>query len=368
MAWATQVPGGASIDLCASGMRDFVEDPEAESEAEAWLDEPLRLRELSSRARVGEVHADFCRVVGERYGLAPEQVVPTFAASQAIMHACFALLRPGDHVIVERPTYEPLHRVPELLGANVSRLERTFDEGFRLVPDRLAKLLTPRTRAVVLTNLHNPSGVGIRREELVTVAEMAARVGALVLVDEVYLDYAFDLDEAAPWRPAALTVDNAVSWSSTTKAFGFAALRAGWLVTRHPEVLRDLRRAGDYFAVNAPVAGLVAAQRVLRMAPQLQERATRACSRGRAQVEAWLEREGRVDWVAPDAGASCVLRLPKLMSDTDFCQHLREVHDTQLVPGRFFDAPGTVRLSFALDPERLERGLENISASLDALD
>ncbi len=94
----------------------------------------------ASRERTFEVHREFCEAVAERYGVEPECVTPTLGSSQAIMHALFAWVRSGDHVIVERPTYEPLHRVPELLGANVSRLERKFDEGWQVDPHRLAKL------------------------------------------------------------------------------------------------------------------------------------------------------------------------------------------------------------------------------------
>src|SRR5690606_10552809 len=202
-----------------------------------------------------------------------------------------------DHVIVERPTYEALHRVPDLLGANVSRLERTFDEGWEVVPDRLARLLTPRTRAVILSSLHNPSGVAVHTDRLEAVAEMAARVGALVLVDEVYLDYAFDPAGAPGWRPACLAVDNAVSWSSSTKAFGFGALRAGWIVTRNPDAAKALNVAADYFAVDPPIAGYMIATQVLDSAPRIMARTDARVSVGRAIVEDWLAQESRASWV-----------------------------------------------------------------------
>lgn len=368
MAWAKTEPTGAGIDLCASGMSDFADETQFDDpELAALFERPIDPREISRRSAQSDILPRFCARVAARYGLDAGQVIPSFGASQSIMQACFALVRPGDHVIVERPTYEPMHRVPELLGANVSRLERTFDESWAVLPERLAKLLTPRTSAVILSNLHNPSGVAISDAALREIAEMANRVGALVLVDEVYMDYAFDAEGEHPWRSAVLGIDNAVVWSSTTKAFGFGALRAGWILTRHPEALRDLRLGADYFAVDPPLAGFLQATRVLEAADALAARARKACDRGKARVAAWLAEETRVQWVEPDAGASCVLRLPKLMDVAAFCEHLRREHDTQVVPGRFFDAPNTVRLSFAGDPEQLARGLANISATLDAL-
>lgn len=367
MAWAKRERGPGTIDLTASGMPDFLADDGTGLPLEGPFAGQIDVARLSRRSERVSVMREFREAVARRYGLEPENVVPTFGASQAIMHVCFALLRAGDHVIVERPTYEALHRVPELLGANVSRLERTFDEGWEVVPDRLARLLTPRTRAVILSSLHNPSGVAVHTDRLEAVAEMAARVGALLLVDEVYLDYAFDPEGGPGWRPACLAVENSVSWSSSTKAFGFGALRAGWIVTRNPDAASALRTAADYFAVDPPIAGYMIATQVLESAPKIMARTDARISAGRAVVEAWLAQESRVSWVPPSAGASGVLRLPKLVQDHAFVELLRDEHDVLVVPGSFFDAPGTVRLSFGGDPTQLQRGLDALSETLDQL-
>ena len=81
----------------------------------------------------------------------------------------------------------------------------------------------------------------------------------------------------------------------------------------------------------------------------------------------WMEQETRVSWIQPAAGLVGLVRLPELLQDAPFCAHLRERYDTQVVPGSFFEAPGTVRLAFAGEPEVLEVGLRNFSAALDDL-
>jgi aspartate/methionine/tyrosine aminotransferase len=306
-------------------------------------------------------------VLSERYGVTPAQVVPTLGASLAITHVLLALLRAGDHVVVERPTYEALHRVPEILGASVSRLERRFEDGWGVVPDRLARLLTPRTKVVLLTNLHNPSGVAIPRDVLHAVTDLVARVGGLVLVDEVYLDYAFDVGPGAGVLPACRVASNAVSWSSTTKCFGFGALRAGWVVAGDPDVAKAVRTATDYLYVDPPVSSLDLGARVVEQAGILQDRASSVASTGRAAIEAWIAQERRVRWVPPLAGLSCCLRLPELMNDVQLAEHLRERYDTQVVPGAFFEAPGFVRVSFGLDREAMTEALGHLSAAIDDL-
>lgn len=379
LAWAQTVPGQARWDLTASGVPDACgpsslvsrEGQEADpaSPGPDWNPSfsftKLGLADLCRRDKRPEILASFLQTIGERYGVAPECVVPTLGASQAITHVLFALARPGDHVIVERPTYEPLHRVPEMLGLSVSRLERKYEESWEPLPDRLARLLTPKTRAVILSSLHNPSGVAVTTEVLEAIGEMAARVGAMVLVDEVYLDFAFDPGgERWPWRPAAVAIDNGLSWSSSTKCFGFSALRAGWVVTRDAEAAQALRVASHYFHVDPPLASLALATEVMRHAEELTARASRAIAESRAVIDRWIAQEPRVSWIAPSAGQTGLIRLPDLMQDTAFAKHLRERYDTQVVPGSMFEAQGTVRLSFNLPPAELEQALENFSAAL----
>lgn len=368
--WARSVEGGARYDLTASGVADTVapwsDDEEAAALAEAWSG-TLDIAELCRRDARQAAHEQLITAVAERYGVEPERVTPTLGASLAITHVLMALLRPGDQVIVERPTYEPLHRVPEMLGANVSRLERDAADGWAMRPDRLARLLTSRTRAVILSNLHNPSGVAIDRQTLLEVTDLAARVGAVVLVDEVYLDYCFSREPDAPISPACRVAPNCISWSSSTKCFGFSALRTGWIVTGSAQSARAIRAATDYLYASEPVSTLRLGARVLRDSDRLTAWAARISQRGREIVQRWVESEERVSWVAPHAGITGCVRLPDLMQEGPFAQHLRERYDTQVVPGSFFEAPGFVRLSFGVDPADLEQGLANISAALDDL-
>ncbi len=378
MAWAKSVPGGAQVNLAASGMADTVSAPALEDAnlrteqlalADAWAG-PLETSDQCRRGARDNARGAFIEAVASRYGVPPEHVTPTLGASLAITHVLLALIRPGDQVIVERPTYEPLRRVPEILGANVSRLDRKFEDGWAVVPERLARLLTSRTRAVILTNLHNPSGLAIDRGTMAEITELAARVGAVVLVDEVYLDYCFpggpaagDLDVA----PACTVAENCVSWSSSTKCFGFSALRAGWVVAGHPETARAIRTATDFLHVDPPTSTVELGRRVLEQSDRLTRHASAVSQAGKAIVGDWIESEARVDWVPPTAGLTACVRLPHLMQDVPFAEHLRERYDTQVVPGTFFEAPGTVRLSFGLATSSLQQGLANFSAALDDL-
>lgn len=372
MAWAKAVPEGARYNLTASGVTDgALTSPHGDLPPPQPPFDPaaeLSWSDAMSRRDVAWDSVDtLTRAVSERYDVAADLVTPTLGASLAITHVLIALVRAGDHVVVERPTYEPLHRTPEILGAQVSRLERTLDDGWSVVPERLAQLLTSRTKAVLLTNLHNPSGVAMGAANLKAIAELAARVGAMVLVDEVYLDFDFSVAADAPIRPACRVAPNCISWSSTTKAFGHSSLRAGWIVAADPDAARAIRAATDYLHVYPPVATGALGAHILRDAAVYQRRAQQAAAGGRRIIERWVDSEPRVQWVPPSFGITSLIKLPDRMSDVAFAEHLRNRYETQVVPGSMFEAQGFVRVSFGIDPGTLEQGLANLSAALDDL-
>ena len=353
--WVSSVVPGARYDL-SRGSLDVAPHPTRDDG-----------RRKETAASWDEAEAALVRAIAGRYGVDPIHVALTPGAGQAIVHALIAMLRPGDHVVVERPTYEPLHRVPEMLGASVARIDRRIEDGWQLVPERLAKVLTPRTRAVVLTNLHSPSGVACSPRTLQEIAALAARVGATVLVDEVLLDHAFDLEPTAPCRPACLVADNAICFSSTSKGLGLPDLRVGWLVSRDPDAARGLRIAADYLHTRLPAATARLAAHALQNPADFVQRANRLVGAGRRVVERWVQGESRIDWVPPHAGPHTLVRLPVGVSDIAFAAHLRARYETQVIPGSVLEAPQCVRLGFAATTPVLEQGLANFSAALDDL-
>ena len=116
--------------------------------------------------------------------------------------------------------------MPRALGARVRRFERRFEDGYRLDVDGLLERLTPGTRLILLTNLHNPSGVRAGQDELRTLAERAGERGVWLVVDEVYLEFLPPGED----RTAFNLAPNVVTLSSLTKVFGLGGLRRGWIL------------------------------------------------------------------------------------------------------------------------------------------
>src|SRR5260370_27208135 len=167
-------------------------------------------------------------------GVVSESVVTISGGTSMANHlAMAAALEHGDEVLIEAPTYDPLLAVAEYLGANIKRFPRSFENGFRVDIDELAKQITSRTRLIVLTNLHNPSSTLVDEETLKRIGEMARSVGARVQVRAVDLAAIF---EAAPQSSVHLG-PQFIATSSLTKGYGLSGLRYG-LVLAEQEIAR----------------------------------------------------------------------------------------------------------------------------------
>src|SRR5438477_6794944 len=142
----------------------------------------LRASDLVANLPVRYGYAPLGEAIARRYRVAADRVFPmSGGTSFANWLACAAALDGcgrAAEVIVERPTYEPLLRIPEALGHRVRRLDRLFAGRYGIDLDRFRSLITNRTRLAIVTNLHNPSGVEIPRETLRAMAAVLARVGA----------------------------------------------------------------------------------------------------------------------------------------------------------------------------------------------
>jgi aspartate/methionine/tyrosine aminotransferase len=310
-----------------------------------------------------EGYPPLVEAIAARYGVTPSHVSVATGASGANFLACGALLEPGDEVVVERPAYDPLLAVPRFLGAGIARFDRVMEDGFRVDPDRVAAAVTPRTRLVVLSNLHNPTGVMTSREDLTAVGEVAERVGARVMVDEVYLE---SVPGQEP-RPAATLSPTFISTSSLTKAYGLSGLRAGWALAA-PEVAEEMRRVRDVVDGVGSFPSELLALMAFENLPALRERARRILEPNFAVLQEFMEGRPELDWVPPTGGSVAFPRMWGVEDTWNFADYLRERYDTGVVPGRFFEAPGHFRVALGGERPVLVEGLRRLGSGLETFE
>ncbi len=231
MHWAKTRPP-AKYDLALSGVLNL---PFAEFQV-ALDDLEMHGADAYGYRPLLEALASHCRVPAESV------VTVSGGTSMANHLAMAALIDHGDEVLIEEPTYEPLLAIAEYLGANIKRFPRPFGDGFRVDLEAMAHQITSRTRLIVLTNMHNPSSVLVDNKTLKEVGALARKVGARVLVDEVYLEAMFEDGPGSCVHLGPMFI----ATSSLTKGYGLSGLRCGWILAE-PELAQRLWRLKDIF-------------------------------------------------------------------------------------------------------------------------
>jgi hypothetical protein len=297
--------------------------------------------------------------VAARYGMRTDQVATATGTSGANFLVCAAILHPGDDVLVERPAYDPLLAVPRLLGANLVRFERRFGEAFRLDLDRIEAAMTPRTRLIIVTNPHNPTGVLSGTAEMRALGALAERHGCYVLADEIYLDGI----DGPPQAVAATLSPRIISTSSLTKIYGLAGLRCGWALA-DPVLAEEIRRLRDLVDGTGSVLAERAAAIAFDHLPALAARARGILEPNLTVFGDFLANQPGLEWVAPRGGTVAFPRLRGVVSADAFTDRLLREFETAVVPGRFFEAPPHFRVALGIPRDILERGLDAIGGAL----
>src|SRR5437870_13715301 len=161
---------------------------------------PFPLRELPVHLETLEIngnddgygHPPLQKAIATHHGVDPDCVVESAGTSMANHLAMAAIIEPGDEVLIEHPAYGPILDVAHYLEARVKRFLRTEENGWAVDPGEIRCRVTPKTRLIVITNLHNPTSAPTPDSVLREIADIARSVGAGVLVDEVYLDAVYE--------------------------------------------------------------------------------------------------------------------------------------------------------------------------------
>jgi aspartate/methionine/tyrosine aminotransferase len=294
--------------------------------------------------------------------VAPDSVVTISGGTSMANHlAMAAALEHGDEVLIEQPTYEPILAVARYFGAEIKRFSRSFENNFRVDVEEITRQITPRTRLIALTNLHNPSSALVDDETLRRIGELARSVGARVLVDEVYLEAMF---EAAP-RSSVHLGPQFIATSSLTKGYGLSGLRCGWILAE-PGLAQQMRLLNDLFGAVGPQPAERLSVVALVKLPRFIMRGKKILESNRAVLSEFYDSREELRVVRTESGTTS---FPMLMKGRveDLCTLLHERYDTAVVPGRFFESPQHFRIGMCAEPELFKIGVERLGAALDDL-
>jgi aspartate/methionine/tyrosine aminotransferase len=288
------------------------------------------------------------QAIAANAGVDPDCVVCAAGTSFANYLAMAAILDPGDEVLIELPTYGLLVDAARYIGAEVKRFVRTEESGWALDPDAVRRAMTPKTRLIVITNLHNPTSTLAPTKAVAELADIARSAGARLLVDEVYLDAAYENKPRSAFHLGA----EVVVTSSLTKVYGLSGLRCGWILAE-PSLARDMWHLNNVFASTPVHPGELLSVAAFQHLPAIRERARRVVEADRAVLNRFVP--------APPQGTTMFLNL-EVPDAEPFLERLRSQYETSAVPGKFFDLPGYIRIGMGVDHDMFAEGAKRLFA------
>jgi aspartate/methionine/tyrosine aminotransferase len=319
---------------------------------------PVNLEELEINGDNSYGYAPLQEAIAAHHGVNPECVVESAGTSMANHLAMAAIIESGDEVLIEHPAYGPILDIAHYLQANVRRFPRTEEGGWAVDPKEVLRSVTPKTRLIVITNLHNPTSVLTPESVLREIGNIARSIGALVLVDEVYLDAVY---EGTPRTSFHLGPQFVVT-SSLTKVYGVSGLRCGWILAQ-PDLAWKMRRLNDLYSATAVYPGELLSVAAFQHLSLLRERARRIVDADRKLLRDFLAQQASISAVWTDWGTTSLVQLRAGNVDV-FLERLRTEFETSAVPGRYFEMPDHFRIGMGVNTEMFGEGLDRIGRAL----
>jgi aspartate/methionine/tyrosine aminotransferase len=337
---------------------------------------PLTLKELLTpgeieeltRVGIGYTQTNGTPPLRERIarlypGAGPDQVLATSGSSEANFLLMWSLVEPGDEVLFELPNYMQMWGLLRGFGADVKPFHLRQELGWQPDLDELRKLVTPKTKLIILTNPNNPTGSTLGRQAMDTVVELAAGAGAWILADEVYQGAELSGERTPSFWGA---YDKTLIVNGLSKAYGLPGLRIGWIVGPE-EVVERTWPYHDYTTISP--SALSDRLATLALSPGTRNRIlarTRGILNANFPVlRGWFERqEGLFTYLPPRAGAICFARYDLRANSTALVERLIKEKSVLVVPGDHFEMDGYLRFGYGPEKAYLLEGLGRVEELL----
>ncbi len=310
-----------------------------------------------------------------RIPVSHEQIIITTGGSEALFFGMMACFNPGDELIIPEPFYTNYNAFAIQAGITVVPVRSTIQEGFALPPaSAFEKLITPRTKGILICNPGNPTGALYSRQELETLRDIVLKHDLFLFSDEVYREFCYDGAAHISAMEMKGIEQNVVLIDSVSKRYSMCGARIGAFVTRNAELLGTAMKFAQA-RLSPPTYGQIASEAALQAPKSYFEAVNLEYRERRNTLVNGLNTIPGVTCPMPKGAFYCVAELP--IDDADrFCVWLLEEfehkgHTVMMAPASgFYAHPGPgkkqVRLAYVLEKHKLELAVECLRHGLEA--
>ena len=326
-----------------------------------------------------ELKQAVCQRMREDCGVdyVPSQVVATSGAKHCVYLALRALIDPGDEVILPAPFWVSYLELIKMMGGKPVIVTAGEDAGFKMTAKQLADAVTPNTKALILNNPNNPTGMVYSRKELESIAEVCVEKDIYVISDEVYYGLLYD---AAQFTSMAALGDQikkrTILVNGVSKSYAMTGWRIGYLLADE-KIARVISNFVSQ-STGSPCSVSQAASVAALTGPQgCVEEMRRAFEERRDYIVERINQIDGVSCIKPEGAFYVMMNIERLIGKTvhgeliqtsdDFCTAFLKHGLVATVSGSGFGAPGFVRWAYAASMDDIKKGLDRLEIFLKGL-
>ncbi len=279
---------------------------------------------------------------------------------EANFMAMNVLLQPGDHVICMAPAYQSLYEVAKSIGCELSFWNPSPDEkAWYYDPEDLNKLITNKTKLIILNFPHNPTGYIPTLNDYHKIVSIARGKGIFIFSDEMYHQLEHDPKDTLP--PMCEVYERSISLWGMAKTFALAGLRLGWIVCKDPVVMEEMKRFKDYLTICSPSTSEILTLIALRNKNKLiQHNLDKIIKNIRLFTIFCDHHQQHLHFTPTKAGSTAFVKLILKESSISFSENLVKQTGIMTLPAEMFE--------FGSSHLRIGFGRSNMNVPLKILD
>jgi len=302
-----------------------------------------------------------------------ENIIITTGGSEALMFALGSTMDAGDEIIIPEPFYANYNGFSVASGVTVVPVISTIDEGFALPPIAdFEKLITSKTKAILICNPGNPTGYLYTQEEIQQLAELVKKHDLFLIADEVYREFTYDGDKHYSVMNVAGIEENAIMIDSVSKRYSMCGARIGCIVSKNKEVMATAMKFAQA-RLSPPTFEQIASEAALETPQSYFDEVIGEYRDRRDTLISELSKIDGVKVATPKGAFYCIAKLPVNNAD-DFAQWLLESYDlngetVMVAPAAgFYSTPNVgldeIRIAYVLKKEDLIRSVEILADAI----
>ncbi len=301
--------------------------------------------------------------------IGPEQIIITCGSKEAILLSILTLINPKEEVVIPDPGYIAYRPIVELIDGIAKSLPLKEEDKFEVHPDILKRMITKKTKLIIINTPSNPTGTVLRKKVLEEIADIAVEKNLMIMSDEAYEKLIYNNSKHVSIGSLNGMEDRVITIQSFSKTYAMCGFRVGYAVA-HEDLVREMKEFKVCTTLAAPTFAQLAAVEALKNSANYVKKMVKEYDRRRKMIVKRMNEMPRINCVTPEGAFYIFPNIKSFgMSSAKFSDFLLKKAKVAVIPGSEFGkyGEGNIRLSYATAYEKIAEALDRIEKAISKL-